>query len=149
MNAPSHETYHRAMQAALRRLRTRDRTEAELRQHLSNKGFGEPEVGLVLKSLTDQRYLDDDRLAKRAVEVAKDKPKGRLLIEHELAARGAHEEAVEGAIADLGDELQSALNALNSRKPDTPAKGAAFLQRRGFEEDTVRTALERVYGELD
>ena len=140
------------MQAALRLLRLRDRTEAELTAALSNKGFGDEAVGLVLKTLRDSHYVDDGRIAERAVEIAnKRDPKGRLLIEEGLKQRGASEDAISAALVQITDELQMAEDAFEKhRKPgDTPTRAAARLARKGFDEDTVRTVIERHFPEFD
>ncbi|HXH61837.1 MAG TPA: regulatory protein RecX [Fimbriimonadaceae bacterium] len=139
------------MRSALRLLRSRDRTEAEVRAHLASRGFTEEESGLVLASLKRSRFVDDARVADRAVEAAQGKRvKGRLLVEHELKVRGVEESAVEDALGAIpsGSEADRAESALRKRlKPgDTRQKSAGFLVRRGFDEDTVQEAIERVFG---
>lgn len=139
------------MQAALRLLRLRDRTEAELSDALSAKGFAEPELGHVLKTLRVARYVDDVRVAERAVELADRDPKGKALIEAGLASRGMSEEAIEAALEKLTDEADLAEAAFEKhRRPgDTPARAAARLARKGFDEDTVRMVIERHFPEFD
>jgi regulatory protein len=145
----SHDSYLRTLQEALRLLRARDRTESEVRDRLLTKGFDEGDVGLVVKSLRDRRYLDDERVAMRAAELAgKGRPKGRRRLEAELLGRGAEESAIEKALGSLGDQLESALTALKLRPAKTPERDAAYLARLGFDEETVRAAIERVYGDL-
>ena len=148
----THEQYQRAMQAALRLLRARDRTEAEVRDSLSTKGFNEPEIGLVLSTLRVARYVDDARVAQRAVELASlEDPKGRLLLEGALKARGAQDAVIQEALANLANEDDLAEAAFQKcRKPgDTPARAAARLARKGFDEDTVRAVVERHFPEFD
>ena len=152
MTTPAHERYYEAMQAALRLLRSRDRTEAELSDALSAKGFADPELGLVLQSLKAARYVDDVRIAERAVELAtKQDPKGHLLVEQSLRDRGTDDEAISAALVQLDNETELAEAAFEKqRKPgDTPARAAARLARKGFDEDTVRTVIERHFPEFD
>jgi SOS response regulatory protein OraA/RecX len=140
------------MEAALRQLRGRDRTESEVRQALGAKGFDQATIGLVLKTLAERRYVDDGRVAQRAVEVAsKARPKGRELVEHELRARGIDEAEIERALAQAADDVELAESLFERhRKPgDSPARAAARLARQGFDEDTVRTVIERHFPEFD
>lgn len=139
------------MQAALRLLRTRDRTEAELRLSLSTKGFKEPEVGLVLKSLEEARYVDDKRVAEREVEKAVLEASGHLLVEHKLQQRGVEEGRIDDALSNLPDQLALAEQAFwKNRKPgDTPARAAGRLARKGFDEDTIQAVVERHFPEFD
>lgn len=139
------------MQATLRLLRSRDRTEAEIRTALLTKGFDDAEIGLVLSELAKYRYVDDSRVAERAVEKAARDQSGRLLVEHKLSLRGVSEDEIEKALADLPAETDLAEEAFwKHRKPgDTPARAAARLARKGFDEDTVRTIIERHFPEFD
>lgn len=139
------------MQAALRLLRSRDRTEAEIRTALSTKGFEDAEIGLVLVELTKYRYVDDSRVAERTTEKAVRDQSGRLLVEHMLSLRGVPEEEIERALASLPLETDLAEQAFwKNRKPgDTPARAAARLARKGFDEDTIRSVIERHFPEFD
>ena len=117
------------MQAALRLLRSRDRTEAEIRTALLSKGFEDAEIGLVLSELAKYCYIDDTRVAERAVEKAARDQSGRLLVEHKLTLRGVPEDEIEKALADMPDETELAEESFwKHRKPgDTPARAAARL----------------------
>lgn len=139
------------MQAALRLLRSRDRTESELRTALLAKGFAEDQVDQALKTLKLARYVDDARIAERAVELASQDRTSAALIETKLRARGAGEEAIDHALANAPDQAELAEAAFwSARKPgDTPARAAARLARKGFDEDTVRAVIERHFPEFD
>jgi regulatory protein len=151
VTTPANDRYQEAMQAALRLLRLRDRTEAELSEALAAKGFGEPELAQVLKTLRVARYVDDARIAERAVELAGRDSKGKALVEASLVKRGTSEEAIDAALEKLADETDLAESAFEkARKPDdTPARAAARLARKGFDEDTIRTIIERHFPEFD
>ena len=96
MSQPDHVAYQKAMRAALRLLRHRDRTEHEIREKLAQKGFGEPETDLALVTLQSSGYVDDARVADRAAEMAlARRPAGRLRLERELRARGTSEDDIE------------------------------------------------------
>jgi regulatory protein len=151
VTVPDHDKYLQAMQAALRMLRLRDRTEAELAQALTTRGFGEPELGLVLQTLRESRYVDDERIAERTVELSASDPKGRALLEQWLRSRGTDDGVVDQALEALADETTLAEASFeHHRKPgDTPARAAARLARKGFDEDTIRAVIERHFPEFD
>ena len=154
MSQPDHVSYQKAMRAALRLLRYRDRTAVEIREKLAQKGFGEPETELALVTLQNSGYVDDSRVADRAAEIAlTDRPSGRLRLEHELRSRGTSEDEIERVIAEFDgpDEADRAETLLRRRmKPeDTPQKSASFLARKGFDEDAVQTVIERVYDRFE
>lgn len=153
MSQPDHEAYEKALRTALRLLRHRDRTEEEVRRRLESKGTAEGVLELVLTTLKGARYLDDARLADRAAELARtDRPIGRLRLESELRGRGTDEESIDTALEPFDDvaEAERAEALLRSRlKPDDPVrKSAAYLARRGFDDEVVRTVIERVHGDL-
>lgn len=142
------------MRAALRLLRQRDRTAHEMREKLAQKGFGEAETNLALVTLQSAGYVDDSRVADRAAEIALTlRPAGRLKLEHELRARGASEDDIERVLAEFDgpSETERAEKLLKQRKkPDDSAeKSASFLTRKGFEEEVVRTVIERIYDQFE
>lgn len=139
------------MQAALRLLRSRDRTEAEIQEALASKGFPTEQVEQVLKTLKMARYVDDARIAERAVELATREHKGAGRVESDLQSRGAAQEAIDLAISSATNKDELAELAFwKTRKPgDTPGRAAARLARRGFDEDTVRAVIERHFPEFD
>ena len=142
------------MRAALRLLRQRDRTAHEMREKLAQKGFGEAETDLALVTLQSAGYVDDSRVVDRAAEIAlTQRPAGRLKLDQELRARGASEDDIERVCAefDVPRETERAEKLLNKRiKPgDSAEKSASFLARKGFEEEVVRTVIERVYEQFE
>jgi len=152
--SPPLEAYQKALRTALRLLRHRDRTSQEIRAKLSDRGFSGSEIDLVLASLTRSGYIDDSRVADRAAERAlHEHSVGRLKLEHDLRARGASDEQIERVLADFDEpsETERAEQLLRNRmKPtDSPQKSAAFLVRRGFDEEVVRTVVERVYDDFE
>lgn len=137
--------------AALALLGRRDYTSAELRHRLIEKGHDLAEVAAVLASLTDDRTIDDARVAAGIVRVASQvKGRGRLRIRQELMARGVDRRLADQALAAhaTADEA-AALTKVLSRKrlppdaaPDARRKLFQQLMRRGFSPDVIRTAIK-------
>ena len=145
------DVYQQAMRTALRLLRGRDLTEAEIFTRLLTKGFGEIESKAVVSSLLRQGYVSDARIVDRAVEKAvSDRPTGRLRLEMELKARGAKDAAIEHALVSVSPEQERAIAEREVRriqsKGGSVSKAGTFLARRGFDTDTIETVLETIYG---
>jgi SOS response regulatory protein OraA/RecX len=105
----------------------------------------------VVDALLKLHYVNDARVAERAVERAAQNRDGRLLVEHRLTLRGVGQDEIDRALGSLPSEVDQAEAAFwSQRKPgDTPARAAARLARKGFDEDTVRTVIERHFPELE
>lgn len=145
------EIYRQAMQTALRLLRGRDLTVAEINARLLTKGFTNSTVTAVVSSLQASGYLKDARIADRAVELAKsERPKGRLRIEMELKARGASERVVQRALVGLSLEDERAAATKEAEKVKASGgnlkQAAGRLARQGYEEETVASVIESVFG---
>jgi len=131
--------YEAALAAALRKLKSRDRFEAEIRSALGS--FDADVAEHTIETLKAKRLLDDVRTARNYV-AAHGGSKGAERIRQELLARGAAETVIEAALVD--QEEGEALNALLRKrfKPqDDPGKAGRYLISRGFEEEAVRDAL--------
>ena len=130
---------------ALRYLARRDRTEAQVRALLRQKGVSASDRDLVIQRLRDQGYVDDLAYALRQVEgwLCR-RPMGRARIERELLRRGIDQstarQAVDRLVGDQG-ELELACRLLGRRsgrrKQASPAEKARLLRYYGFAEDTI------------
>lgn len=132
--------------AALRLLGRRDYSTAELRERLVKKHFGAEDIAETLAALTDERLLDDRRVAASHVRVAASvKGRGRLRIARELEARGIERGLIHDALAALpAEDETAAIRAFLARKrvPDriTAAEHRRLfnqLLRRGFSADAI------------
>lgn len=137
-----------AKQLAVKWLAASDKTEAELRTRLEQRGFSDDEITSALRDLAQGRWLDDQRVLERETEKSIHQPGiGREKARHALLKRGLDEEAVDRSLdAWSGDEeAVKAEQLLDAKlKPeDPPAKAARILAARGFSEDAIRAALER------
>ena len=160
--AQKEDALRRAEEDALALLRRKDRSEAELRRALASAGHGAEVVEAILKKCRGWGYLDDRRLAERLVSDGIElKHLGPARIKRQLRERGldpALGESVRKQVA--GEEpslVERAVAALASKRksyarlePEVARRRMiAFLERRGFDFDTIRKALKRVGHEAD
>ncbi|MEM1012951.1 MAG: RecX family transcriptional regulator [Planctomycetota bacterium] len=153
------EVKQEAFDHALRLVGGRRQSERELRQKLGRKEYGQAVVDAVVADCERLGYLDDAAYASaRASDAANLKLHGRQRAVSELVAKGIDrstaESAADEAYAEV-DPVEMATKLANKRLPslqrlDRPAaqrRLSGFLQRRGFDFDTVRTVVERVLGD--
>ena len=90
-----------AVETALRALRFRDRSTAELDLRLEQRGIGAAERTEALETLDRIGYVDDERFARSRAERLSERGSGDALIRHDLERRGIEAEVVEAALAAL------------------------------------------------
>ena len=152
------EVKQEAFDHALRLIGQRMQSERELRTKLGRKEYGPGVIDAVVEDCKRLGYLDDAKFAAaRAADAANLKKHGRQRAVQELLAkgveRGTAENAADEAYEDV-DPVEAATALAEKRRPslarlDRPAavrRLSGYLQRRGFDFDTVRTAVERVLG---
>lgn len=146
------------MDAALRLLSVRERSEAELRKRLRDKGFEELLVEQVLERLAETGLQDDRRFAERWAAEAAAKGKAGRLIQRELGGKGIEREmAAIAATASPEEEEARALDLARRRARSLgalePAKRtqriAGLLARRGFDPETCWRVAREVGGSLE
>ena len=156
MTGMSEESFSKARACALRLLKVRPRTEAELRQRLMAKGFGAAVQENLLEEFRRKGLMDDAKFAQYYVNQAVfSKPMGRRALLHGLKARGVSEEMASEAVA-LGtkdqDELETARQLAAGRfsrlrglaAPVVQRRLFGFLSRRGFSSDVVYKVVREV-----
>ncbi|HEX7183401.1 MAG TPA: RecX family transcriptional regulator [Thermoanaerobaculia bacterium] len=134
---------------AVRLLAARPHFRAELEAKLAQRGYFEEEIDGALDRLAAQGYLDDARTARDFVAHRQEREaEGRLRLRAELAKRGAPEEAIEAALAELApqDDLPAAREAAErwagrGRRPEDPAALARHLARKGFSRRAIFAVL--------
>jgi regulatory protein len=131
----------RPVDVALRALRARDRSAAELDERLSARGAGPAERREVLELLERVGYVDDERFAHDRAGTLAARGSGDALIRHDLEQRGIASETIEAALAGLEPEPVRAERVVARRGPG--AKTARHLAARGFDEDAVASAVAR------
>lgn len=128
-----------AHEAALRALRVRDLSVAELERRLGERGFAGDEVATTLEALVRTGLLDDARLAERRASSLAARGAGDALIRHRLGELGLERDLVDGAVDGLEPELERALRIVERR--GAGARTARYLAGKGFSEEAVRDAV--------
>lgn len=103
-----------AIETAYSYLASRMRTTEEVRRHLKSKEYGEEEINDAVNELIGMRYLDDYLFALRYYEYNREKKRGVMRAERELAEKGVDRETIANAREDFlyenkVDEFEDAL----------------------------------------
>ncbi len=135
-----------ALDRALTHLTHSMKTQREMERFLKGKGYLDETVCAVLERLSELGFLNDEEYAGRYAAAA-GKSKGKRLIAHELKRRGVDEEEIAQAVDEMPGQEEAARalaeKYLRGKERDvkTLQKAYAYLLRRGFEADIVRSAL--------
>ncbi len=145
-----------AFDKAVDLLSRRDHFPAELAEKLRRRGYSGEEIAEALGRCRELGYLDEERLARRFVEVrAVQRGWGPRRLRAELQRRGAPREVAEAA-SELGEELLGAAletalaRAERGRRagwwalPEERARMVSSLVNRGFGTHTAMEAVERL-----
>jgi regulatory protein len=144
-------TEARALELAYAYLNKRDRTEAEVRAHLSRRELADAEVDAAVSELLELGYVDDARYARLFVEDKRALEQwGSDRIRRSLSERGIDGELIDAALAAAdpdGDELGRAIALLRQRFPYPPAdrrerdRALGVMARKGFDSEIALDAL--------
>ena len=146
-----------ALERIGRLLVERPRSEAEVRQRLERAGYDPETTQTVIERLRRNGDLDDGSFARLWVENRMTfRPRGAAMLRAELRRKGVPSTAIDSALAEV-DEPQAAWAAVQrvSQRwtPLDPSarrqKLYAYLQRRGFDHDTIRQVLHRLRAAAD
>jgi len=145
-----------AISAAERLISFRPRSEAELRQNLTRKGFANDVIMQALDHLRQSGLVDDVAFARYWAENrAAFRPRGQRLVQAELRKKGVAAEVAREATSEL-DDAESAYHAgLKKarllRKSDYyefSRKLGEYLRQRGYDYDAIRPSVNRLWREI-
>ena len=148
------ELDQRCLDAALRFLAPRQRSEQEIRRRLGEKGHPPERIERVLARLRELGLADDRAFADFWLEErALHRPRGVRALKMELFQKGVAREVVEAAIDPQQDEVEGACRAAERRaatlstldERDFRTRLGQFLLRRGFGWDAIEPAVERLW----
>ena len=139
----------RWLQLAVRALARSDRTTAQIERLLAAKGASPSQVRATIRRLTSLRYLDDEAFAARWADRRLARmPMGRARLQEELLATGCPEHIVRATlratyrkVSERDLAMQVVMMAGRATTAQTPGRVARRLNQRGFDEDTIETAL--------
>jgi regulatory protein len=123
------------LDVAIRALRFRDRTAAELDARLEQRGVGDAEREQALETLERIGYVDDERFARMRAEQLADRGSGDALIRHDLEQRGVAADVIELAMGAIEPERERAARLAERR--GRSLKTARYLASRGFGEEAL------------
>lgn len=155
MPADPEPTLQRALDLAYAHVNRRERTVAEVRVQLERKGVPDELAAEAVRTLTEQRLLDDARFAEMFVSDKRELEQwGNERIRRGLLQRGVDRGLAEAALAQDGEddddrpgELDRALALLRRRFPTPPGdrrerdRALGVLLRKGYETDLALDAL--------
>ena len=131
----------KAVDAALRSLRYRDRSAAQIDGQLAARGASQDERTEALATLVRTGLLDDRRFAERRAEQLAGRGAGDAFIRHDLLRADVDPELIEAALSGVEPELERA-ERIVSRRGSGP-KTARYLAAKGFSPDVVHAVVAR------
>jgi regulatory protein len=152
----STQIYAKCLDAALRLLRYRPRSEAEIRIRLSQR-FNTEAIEGVIYQLRARQMIDDAIFATFWREERDSfSPRSRQLLKVELRHKGVDPDIIDDALDGINDD-ENAYRAAQKRMPALVKedyetfrrKMGAFLRRRGFSYEVVKRTTERLWQERD
>lgn len=144
-------------QRILHFLSYRPRSEKEIRNFLSLKGYEESKIDIVIDRMKNSGMVDDLKFAEKWIENRSlNRPKGRRALTVELMQKGISREDIHESLALLKNEKELAViagkkysNRLGiNDKVEFRKKMGAFLLRRGFDYEITSEAVEEIWHEL-
>jgi regulatory protein len=145
----------RCLNAAIRYLGYRPRSEAEIRQRLQRHGFDSDSTEKVLAKLKEQGLVDDTAFARFWKENREAfSPRSQWLNRLELQRKGLDGGIIEPVVGEVDDSdsayraaLSKARRLLPSEYQDFRRRLGEYLRRRGFGYDVINETVERVWKE--
>jgi len=145
--------FHRCLNAALRYLSYRPRSEFELKERLHQRGFDGDSVEAVLARLREQGLVDDVAFAQFWKDNRESfSPRSQRLTRLELRRKGVAEETIAQVVGVIDDD-DSAYRAALSKARSLPMSDyhsfrhrlAGYLKQRGFSYGVINHTVERVW----
>ncbi len=121
---------------------------------------GDDLVDLIVHKLKQQKFLDDVEFARMWVRSRTEfKPKGKYLVKQELRQKGISQEIIDNVLGSdirTQSEAELAKDVLERKKKryegmepqERFAKAGSFLARRGFSLDSIKAAIDQVFGKV-
>ncbi len=148
-NETTEELEKKAKRQAMVLLQRMDRTEAELRQKLKEKGYPIQAQDCAVNYVKAYHYIDDERYARHYIE-RNQKKKGRRLIQIELEKKGIDPLIIDKCMDITEDTEWNAVVELLEKKtkgrlPQNEKEEQrlyAYCIRRGFPFGVVKSAMQ-------
>jgi len=149
------DQFHRCLEAAVRYLAYRPRSEMELRQRLYRRGFRDDIIKPVLDKLKSQGIIDDETFAAYWRESRQTtNPRSRRMLKYELQKKGITSELVDKTIGDIDDVaaayklgLKKARLISSTSYTDFIKRLSNYLKWRGFDFEVIAAVSKRLWQE--
>ncbi|MCZ6679139.1 MAG: regulatory protein RecX [Candidatus Poribacteria bacterium] len=145
----------RAKNYAFDLLLSQSYSKQQMSDQLERKGFGYRAIDTALEGLEQLGYIKDEKYAKNWVNRRqRSKPRSKKMLQHELTSKGIDKTTVDRVLEEIGSEQETELALQLAQKqvsryrslPTHVAKRRlhGFLQRRGFDYETIQRTIEQV-----
>ncbi len=149
----SADNCQRCLNAAIRSLGYRPRSEAELRDRLVKRGFAGDIQDAVITRLREKGLVDDNAFAQFWKENRESFiPRSQRLTRLELKRKGIANEIIDPVVAAIDDEEGAYRAALSKARrlsrtdyPSFQRRLGGHLKRRGFNSSVIKRTLERIW----
>jgi regulatory protein len=149
------DLFHKCFGTALNYLSYRPRSEVEVRQRLHRRGFNDDVVDEVIIGLKERKLVDDVAFAQYWRDNRLSfRPRSRRLIKLELRQKGVATEIAGEVVEGLDDESAAYEVGLKKARALSGLDYREFyrylsdhLRRRGFDYETIRAAVARLWQE--
>ncbi len=150
------DRFQRCLDAAMRLLSYRPRSEFELKERLRQKGVDSEDIEAVMGRLREQRLIDDAEFARFWKENRNSfRPRSQRLIRLELMRKKVPEDVIEEVAGDIDDDENAYRVALGKARKLPPMEYREFhlrlgehLRRRGFSYEVAGRAADKLWQEL-
>jgi regulatory protein len=149
------DRYQRCLNAAIRYLGYRPRSEAEVRQRLQRHGFDSDSINKTITRLKEQGLVDDAAFARFWKENRETfSPRSRWLTGQELKRKGLDNNVIEQVVGEVDDSdsayraaLGKARRLSSSDYQDFRRRLGEYLRRRGFDYQVINDIVARIWKE--
>ena len=153
------EQLQKAKDTAYNYLSYRAGSVKEVRDKLAQKEFAEETIEQVVDDLQRQKLLNDSEFARRFVEARLGRANGSLKLAQGLRRRGIETEIIDEVLGEFAATLGSEERAIGLlgkqawryrglERDKAKRRMLGFLARRGYDAQMARSAVDKVWQEL-
>lgn len=153
------EQLQKAKDAAYNYLSYRAQSVKEVRDKLAQKEFAEETIEQVVDDLQRQKLLNDSEFARRFVEARLGRANGSRKLAQELRRKGIETEIIDEVLGEFAATLDSEERAIGLlgkqawryrglERDKAKRRMLGFLARRGYDAQMARSAVDKVWQEL-
>jgi regulatory protein len=145
----------RALSCAFKHISVSEKSEKQVRDHLTKKGFSQGAISKALSRLKELSYVDDLSLAQSFVEHSRSS--GIHALRYKLIQKGIPKDIIDSVLLTLTDDgqLEKAISIIKIQLPryskydefEKKKRLNAFLLRKGFSWEIAEQAIDRALSE--